>query len=127
MEFFLQYDSNIVYMKYKDNLVADTLSRFQAAGLYVSLPSLEAEATALPLFHDATIDGKITSIFLFSSGCTALPFITSLMDSVALIPTSTSVLKISADSQLLDKIRAGYLQDPFIKSLKAASLGMHAV
>jgi hypothetical protein len=120
MELFSQYDGKIVYVKGEDNTVADALSRIPQETLHISSSSSTANESALPLFHDASIDGRIASILLVIDD---LPFLDHLIASVNPSPVIPSVLSITADGNFLKEIKEGYLTDPFIKSIKAASPG----
>ena len=123
MEFFSQYDGKIVYVKGEDNSVAYALSRIPPKDLVFSSSSTSAEAVAKPIFHDASEDGIIASLFPCHSGNMLSHGLPSLIASLTPQPPPVvpSTLSISADTKLLKEIKEGYLQDPFIKSLQDAS------
>lgn len=128
MEFLSQYDGKIVYIKGEKNLVADALSRIPLDTLNVSTSLTEAEDKATPIFHDATLDRKIASIFC-TNHCTLLEEVRPLL--VASISTGVHtepvVLTVTTDTKLLNEIKQGYLHDPFITTLRAASPGTSLV
>lgn len=125
MEFLSQYDCKIIYIKGENNSVADALSRVPCNLNTVTSPSsLLAEQHALPIFHNASALGKIASVFSSSSPNPFSEVVTSLIASVSQpTPVVSNVLSVSSDSKLLSEIKKGYLHDPFITSLKAASPG----
>ena len=127
MEFLSQYDGKIVYVKGQDNSVADALSRIPINLTTESSSSSIAEETATPVFHDVHSSGSIASVLRTGS---FIPICVASMLACTDFPTSiesSSVLSISADSDLLEEIRLGYKDDPFTSSLLSASLGMKSV
>jgi hypothetical protein len=124
MEFLSQYDGKIVYIKGEDNSVADALSRIPPDITNTTSTSEDAEKNALPIFHDASLDGKIASVLSTNSQDLLHKICPSLIASISVpTPVIPAILSISADTKLLDEIKKGYLQDPFISSLKAAMPG----
>ena len=125
MEFLSQYDGKIVYVKGDDNSVADALSRIPPVDISESSSTSLAEDNALPIFHDAHAHGVVASTVSLQHDlhqlATILP---SLIATTSDVPPSVpSVLSISSDTALLNEIKNGYTNDPFITSLKSASVG----
>src|ERR1700678_1193859 len=124
MEFLSQYDGKIVYIKGDDNSVADALSRIPPDTTHISLSSEDAEKKALPVFHDAFFDRKIASILSINSLHHLSEGSPSFISAVTPPPSiKPLILSITADTQLLNEIKEGYLHDPFISSLKDALPG----
>ena len=107
------------------NSVADRLSRIPLNATHVSSSTVEAEKLALPILSDGTAGGKIALIFYTCNKnnievqCTSINALTS-----SGIEAEPLVLSISADRNLLAEIKRGYLDDPFITSLKSAVPGI---
>ena len=127
MEFLSQYDGKIVYIKGEDNTVADALSRIPVNSLSFSHSSTSAQESALPIFHDPTVNGKIASILITGDNPNLHNICTLLSAPPTNALTETSVFSITADDKLLAEIKDGYLHDPFILSLKTAAPGISFV
>ena len=127
MEFLSQYNGKIVYVKGSDNSVADALSRIPPDEVHISTASSSAEFNALQIFHDTCSDGKIASVLQNTTPnnplCEVLPSIIASIPEPAPVISQTSTLSISSDESFLKEIRDGYLNDPFILSLKHANPG----
>ena len=118
MEFMLQFDSKIIYIKGKDNMVTDTLSH-----LPPSTSSSDAEASAQHPYTfcpDNDTDSMVASIFECDN-----PGPLDTAASLANTPCSiNATLKISADDLFLQEIIAGYAADPWCKTFPSATLSL---
>ena len=125
MEFLSQYDGKIVYVKGDDNSVADALSRLPEDLLDTSDSSLAADKSSQPIFHSPQKNCPLASIFI-SKEKTELLNVASILSSTPFegFDASGHLLSLSADTDLLQQIRDGYANDPFITSLQSASPGM---
>lgn len=57
-----QYDGKIIYIKGKQNFIADALSWIPTILLETTEESLEADNLAKSLFHNILINGKIAAV-----------------------------------------------------------------
>ena len=124
MEFLSQYDGKIVYVKGENNSVADALSRLPDDLIDVFSSSELAENSSKPFLHCPSHNETIASVLV--SNTTPQIHVASILSSTPFddFNTSCSILSISADDDILQQIREGYVDDPFITSLKSASPGM---
>ena len=124
MEFLSQYDRKIVYIKGEDNSVADALSGIPIDAVHITNSAMEAETHATPVFHDASNNKKIASILTCKDvgilGDLCLALIASISERVNEKPL---IVSITANTQILNEIKEGYINDPFIVSLKVAAPG----
>ena len=125
MEFLSQYDGKIVYVKGDENSVADALSRFPNLETSDFTTTPLAENMALPIYHDALDKGVVASTVSLGGDhhqlATLLPSLIAATSQPA--PLIPAALSISSDSNLLNEIKEGYKNDPFITSLESASPG----
>jgi len=107
--------------------MADALSRIPVNLITQSSSSSIAEETATSVFHDVHSSGTIVSVLWTRSlDPICVASMLSATDFSSLIESS-SVLSISADSDLLDEIRLDYRDNSFTSFLLSASLGMKSV
>lgn len=118
MEFMSQYDCKIVYVKGEDNCMADAL-------LHTSLEVEEVMLIPYPPEREETVAivfSKTDDLFLCA--CLMTDPRTNAMDSDAVI---AAMLSIAADEELLETIKAGYLEDPWCIRLWAAAILPHGI
>ncbi|RXW13176.1 hypothetical protein EST38_g12678 [Candolleomyces aberdarensis] len=124
-KFLAEYEGRIVYVKGKDNTVADALSRVT----YVE-DSVAADAHAPSFSRDNAVYPQAGLLVdkttqYHAAVCLALaPAPGPTMGAPAGAPTR---LGVSIDKDFLNSLKAGYDTDPFIRSLAAASPGMASV
>ena len=128
MEFLLQYDGKIVYVKGEDNTVANALSRLPDL-VTTSKTSSGADMATSPVFHIALIGSLVASVLKMPENCSIM-IVASLASrpGTALVPVpEPSRTVVQPDEELLLEIREGYKHDPFIPSLQQASPRMSTI
>jgi len=125
MEFMSQYDAKIVYVKGEDNTVANALSR---------LPTyVQAEAEAKHAYSHCLTDEEddmLASVFTLADSPYSAAFSLSQVGQRVKqgLHSVCATLSISADRQLLQKIRDGYVDDKWIQNtLLKAKDGMPGI
>ena len=119
MEFMSQFDAKVVYIKGKENTIADALSR---------LPSPEAltevQKSARHPYNFCDNDDDPVAIACVTLPCLWGPWETAthLSSRVPFVPAICSTLEITADKSFLDSIRSGYNEDAWCKTLPAAAI-----
>jgi len=122
MEFLSQYDARIVYIKGKDNSVADALS-------HLPCDNNNAETTAQHLYSFCEDDDTINAIACIYLLSLQGPWetATSLSTSPVALQTVNATLEITANKCLLEAIKAGYSDDAWCKTLSSASASLPAL
>ena len=113
MEFMSQFDAKVVYIKGKENSVADALSCFLMSD---TLATAEKNAQHPYTFcEDNDDDGTVASIML-PSLCGPWESATQLSAHVMRAPHICTTLQITADKFFLNFIRTGYADDAWCKT-----------
>ena len=124
MEFLSQYNGKIVYVKGKDNTVADALSRLPGLTT-TSQSSTTANLAARPIFHITSVGTPVVSVLDMPSASPIM--ITSTLALLSHKETKPSKLVIATNNQFLLEIKEAYKTDPFVKSLGRAEPRMPMV
>ena len=129
MEFMSQFDAKIVYIKGKNNTVADALSC-----LPVTLsPSSDAAIQAARSPYEYCLDDDddsiktINAVLLATHACPLLTAHVLAETDIASTQAMTTVLSISQDPKLCMAIIGGYKTDSWCKKLHSTAPGMPTV
>ncbi|RXW17945.1 hypothetical protein EST38_g7906 [Candolleomyces aberdarensis] len=124
-EFLSDYEGRIVYVKGKDNTVAEVLSRVT----YVE-DSVAADADATSILQNGEDTSRVCMLVDRSTQYhTAVCLALAPTPAPALVddPATVSQLGIAIDEGFLESLRDGYKTDLFVASLASAAPGMRTV
>jgi len=118
MEFMSQFDTRIVYIKGEDNSVTDALSRLPC--LHSATDTENSARHPYTFCADDDASDAITSIWATDSHG---PLDTALALAACELPfvAVNATMKIAADIEFLDVVKAGYTTDSWCKTLSSAT------
>jgi len=119
MEFMLQFNAKIVYIKGKENTVADALSCLPSPD---TLAQAENAARHPYTFCDDNEDTPNIASVVMLNLCGPWESATHLSLRTAVIPPICAMLEITTDKLFLDSVRKGYTSDAWCKTLPAAAV-----
>jgi len=119
MEFMSQFDAKVVYIKGKENTVANALSHLPSPDVLT-----EAQNSVHHLYNFCDNDDDAATIVCVTLPCLWGPWesATHLSSHVPFVPLICSTLEIMADKSFLDDVRSGYIQDAWCKTLPATAV-----
>lgn len=129
MEFMSQFDAKIVYIRGKDNTIADALSWLLVAVALSSDAAINMARSPYEYCPDNDDNGTTTinTILLATYTCLLLSAHALVETDIATTQAIMAVLLISQDLDLCSTIIGGYEIDPWYKKLRGVAPGMPAV
>lgn len=129
MEFMLQFNAKIVYIKGNDNTVADALSRLPVKLSTSSEIAIQTARSLYDFFPDDGEDSTLTinTVLPARDNCPLFTAHALAKTDIATTQAMRAVLSITQDPQLCTAIIASYETDSWCKKLCKAAVGMPTV